>query len=142
MLHITKNLSMLKPMHNRKESTNVFTETTKLIREFKTNRLVQDFIHDVNKRLSNKRFYSRMDKPYYIDDTHYTQEEIVDFVYVFMGKFPFQLYKPYNVFPIEKGYFKLDLQFGDCEQLLTVKTKDKTIPKNFNFKKGNVNYEF
>lgn len=108
----------------------VYRETNKLITEFRGNRLVRDFTHYCNKRVSEILFNPKISNPYIINECGYTTKDIKEFIFVFLAKFPFHLYKEYDVFRSENGYFKLSFKIGNNNQLINFTIKDETTEED------------
>lgn len=104
----------------------IYRITNKLINEFSKNCLVRGFVHDANKRMNEMVFLAKMPTVYQIDDTLYTNQDIREFLFHFIAKFPFHLYKKYGVFKPENGFFKISFKIGNNENLLNFTIKDES----------------
>ena len=108
----------------------VYRETNKLMGEFKNNCLVREFVHDCNKKMNEFAFMSRIKQPYFIDDGLYTDKDIRDFLFIFLVKFPFHLYKRYGVFKPEDNKFRISFQIGNSSRLINFTIKDETVEED------------
>lgn len=110
----------------------IFRETNKLLNEFHDNCLVRNFIHDCNKKLKEIRIIPKM-RPYYnIDRDIYSDKEILEFLFLFLPKFPIHLYKRYHIFRIKDGCYLIPFRIGDNKDIINMKFRDITLDKEKN----------
>lgn len=108
----------------------IFRETNKLMGEFKNNCLIREFVHDCNKKMGESIFSSKIHQPYLIDDKLYTDKDIRDFLFIFIPRFPFHMYKQYKVFNPENGKFKISFQIGSSSRLINFTIRDETAEED------------